>query len=349
MKAMVLAAGLGRRLRPLTVCWAKPTLPILGRPLIAYTLALLERAGIREVVVNLHHDPESIKEVSLSSARGLSLHFSEEPSILGTAGGLKKVEPLLRDDTFVLVNGDTLVDVELAEMIGWHRERGGEATLLLRPKPAGSDYTAMGLDQDSRVVSMGSEPSTPLMFGGLWVLEPSVLKRIPPERFCGLEVELLPSLMREGKAFGFVKDVAWFDIGTPRRYLNACLETARRGIFREIWQAEVLSSLEDSSSDLVVAAGPGTMIDSQAHFTGDCVLGASCKIQSDARIQKSVLWDGVVVGEGAVVKSSIVAAEVHLAPGSQTENKIVLNAEKMCKKFRTREVTEGHVIAEIKR
>jgi NDP-sugar pyrophosphorylase family protein len=91
------------------------------------------------------------------------------------------------------------------------------------------------------------------------------------------------------------------------------------------------------------------MIDSGAHFTGDCVLGANCRIQSDARIHKSVLWDGVVVGRGAVVRNSIVAAEVQLARGSQTENKIVLNAETMCKEFRAREVTEGHVVAEIKR
>jgi NDP-sugar pyrophosphorylase family protein len=348
MKAMVLAAGLGRRLRPLTVCWAKPTLPILGRPLIEYSLALLERADVQDVIVNLHHKPESIKEVSLASARGLNLHFSEEPSILGTAGGLKKVEPLLRDETFVLLNGDTLVDVDLTEMIRWHRDYGGEATLLLRPKPAGSDYTAIGLDEGARIVSMGGEPSRPLMFAGVWVLEPRVLERIPPERFCGLETELLPSLITEGRAFGYVEDAAWFDIGTPRRYLKACLETARRGIFREMWQAEVLSSIENSS-DVIVAAGPGTKIDSRAHFTGDVVLGADCKIQSSALIQKSLLWDGVGVGRGAVVRNSIVAAEVQLAPGSQTENKIVLNAEKMCQEFRAREVTEGHVVAEIKR
>jgi NDP-sugar pyrophosphorylase family protein len=154
--------------------------------------------------------------------------------------------------------------------------------------------------------------------------------------------------MKEGKAFGYVKDVPWFDIGTPGRYLNACLETVRRGIFNEMWQAEVLSSL-GNSSEVIVAAGPGTKVDSGAYLAGDCVLGSNCRIHPDARIQRSLLWDGVVVGRGAVVRSSIVAAEVQLAPGSQIENKIVLNAEKMRDEFRAREVTEGHVVAEIKR
>jgi NDP-sugar pyrophosphorylase family protein len=349
MKAMVLAAGLGRRLRPLSVCWAKPTLPIVGRPLIGYTLALLGRTGIRDVVINLHHNPGSVRDAASRFARGLSLHFSEEANILGTAGGVKKVEPLLREGTFILLNGDTLADVDLTEMMEWHRHQGAEATLLLRPKPAGSDYTSIELDQDSRIVSMGGESASPLMFGGLWVLEPSVLDRIPAGRSCGLEVELLPSLFREGRAFGFVEDVAWFDIGTPRRYLSACLEMVRQGIFRDLWEAEVLSFFEDSSSDLVVAAGPGTTMESGARFTGDGVLGSNCEIQSSARIQRSVLWDRVVVGEGAVVRNSIVADDVCLAPGSHTENKIVLNAETVCRQFRAREVVGGHVIAEIKR
>lgn len=349
MKALVLAAGLGRRLRPLTVCWAKPALPILGRPLIEYVLTWLERGGVRDVVVNVHHIPESIKNALADSARGLSIRYSEEPEILGTAGGLKKVEPFLSEETFVLANGDTLVDVDVAEMIGWHRTHGGEATLLLRPKPAGSDYTEIEIDQSSRLVSMGGRPSLPLMFAGLWVLEPSVLSRIPPDRFCGLEVDLLPALMREGKAYGFVKNVPWFDVGTPRRYLDACLATARQEIFRELWRADILPLRGESSPAAVIVAGDGLVIDSGARFTGDSVLGSNCRLGRNANIQRSVFWDDVVVGKDAVVRNSIIATGVRLAPASHTENKIVLNAEKMCQEVRARERVEGHVVAEIKR
>ena len=237
MKAMVLAAGLGLRLRPLTVYWAKPALPVMGRPIIDYTMNLLRKADIRDVIVNLHHRPQTITSLlEGNAARGLQIHFSEEPEILGTAGGLKNVEGLLGEGTFVLINGDTLVDIDLSEMIRFHRKRGGEATMLVRPKPTGSNYTAVGLDQKSRVVTLGEELSRPLMFAGVWILEPSVFERIPPGRFGGLEVELIPSLMEDKAIHGYARDVAWFDIGTPRRYLSACLYIARRGLFRDLWR-----------------------------------------------------------------------------------------------------------------
>ena len=134
MKAMVLAAGLGLRLRPLTVYWAKPALPVLGRPIVDYTMNLLQKADIREVVVNLHHRPDSItKALEEASDRGLRVQLSEESEILGTAGGLKKAESFLRKETFVLINGDTLVDVDISDLLRFHATRGGEATMLLRP------------------------------------------------------------------------------------------------------------------------------------------------------------------------------------------------------------------------
>jgi NDP-sugar pyrophosphorylase family protein len=126
MKAMVLAAGYGKRLRPLTVYRAKPALPLLGTPLVEYTLAMLARAGVRELVVNLHYLPETIRSALQGrKADELRIHYSYEPSILGTAGGLKQAEPILDDGTFLLVNGDTLLDSDLAEPVEFHRARGG--------------------------------------------------------------------------------------------------------------------------------------------------------------------------------------------------------------------------------
>lgn len=183
MKAMVLAAGLGLRLRPLTVTTAKPALPVLGRPLLGYTLSILQRGGVRDVVVNLHHHPQSIFRI-LSPMTGddLHIHYSHEPEILGTAGGLKQAQAQLGDKTFFLLNGDTLVDVDLAELAAWHRENKAEATLLCRPRPAGSHYTGVRLDPQRRLESVEKDNSASLMFGGVWVLEPSVLDRIPAGR-----------------------------------------------------------------------------------------------------------------------------------------------------------------------
>jgi NDP-sugar pyrophosphorylase family protein len=347
---MVLAAGLGLRLRPLTVTTAKPALPILGRPLLDYVLSVLQRGGVRDVVVNLHHHPESIHRIlSHVAENDLRIHYSHEPEILGTAGGLKQAEAQLGEGTFFLVNGDTLVDIDLTELYGWHREKKAEATLLLRPKPMGSDYTGIGLDPQGRLELIEKRESDALMFAGVWVLEPSVLDRLPVAGRPGrLELELLPHLVREKKAFGFVRDMAWFDIGTPKRYLRACLSVARRNILRSLWRAEPIQTAEGQAPDTLVLAGPGTSIAASAHFSGDTVLGADCRVESKATVGSSVLWDRVTVGEGSLVRNSVVAEGVSLAEGSRIQNKVVMNLDGTNRRcLGLREITNGHVIAEI--
>ncbi len=346
MKAMVLAAGLGKRLRPLTVCWAKPALSFLGRPLIEYTFEILGRAGIREIVVNLHHRPETIVQ-ALSSAEEFHIHFSKEDEILGTGGGLKQASSFLDDGTFVLMNGDTFVDVDLEEMVRWHRERGGEATLLLRPKPTGSNYTSFGLDACARLNTMGEEVAEPYMFAGVWVLEPAVLSRIPADRFSRLEVELIPRLLRDRSSFGFVKEIPWFDIGTPHRYLKACLQTARHGILRDLWKVERFRATQNA--DTVVLAGSGTRAEPDVRFIGESVLGSQCCLGRGATVHRSVLWDRVSLGEGAVVRHSILAEGVSIPAGRHIENKVVVKESGKKGEFRTSELDEDHVVARIKR
>lgn len=346
MKAMVLAAGLGKRLRPLTVYWAKPALTFLGRPLIEYTLEILGRAGIREIVVNLHHRPDTIVQ-ALDRAKEFRIHFSKEDEILGTGGGLKLASSFLKDGTFVLINGDTFVDVDLAEMVAWHRERGSEATLLLRPKPTGSSYTSFGLDAHARLSTMGEEVPVPYMFAGVWVLEPSVLSRIPADRFSRLEVELIPQLLKERAAFGFAKEVHWFDIGTPRRYLKACLQTARHGILRDLWKVERVPTAQNN--DTVVLAGSDTTTGSDVRFIGESVLGSQCCLGHGATVHRSVLWDRVSLGEGAVVRHSILAEGVSIPAGRHIENKVVVKEIGKTGEFRTSELDKDHVVARIKR
>jgi NDP-sugar pyrophosphorylase family protein len=346
MKAMVLAAGMGKRLRPLTVYWAKPALPFLGRPLIEYTFEILGRAGIREVVVNLHHGSDTIVQ-ALRSAEEFRIHYSREDEILGTGGGLKKAEPFLSDGTFVLINGDTFVDVDLEEMVSWHREHGGEATLLLRPKPTGSSYTSIGLDAHARLHSLGEEVAEPYMFAGVWVLEPSILSRIPADRFSRLEVELIPRLLQEGTAIGFPKEIPWFDIGTPRRYLKACLQTARHGILRDLWKVDRFQA--GQNADTVVVAGPGTTTEADVRFVGESVLGSQCRLGRGATVHRSVLWERVTLGEGAVVRHSILAEGVSIPAGRHIENKVVVKDRGKTSEIRTSELEKDQIVARIKR
>jgi NDP-sugar pyrophosphorylase family protein len=349
---MVLAAGLGHRLRPLTAYWAKPAIPVLGRPLVQYSLRLLERAGVTEVAVNLHHRPETVTSALADGAfGGLNVHFSREPELLGTAGGLKKVESFLGGETFLLLNGDTLIDCDLRAMVEWHRRRKARATLLLRPREEGSDYTAIGVERRGRITSLGG-PAKPgksaLMFAGVWVLEPEVLELIVPDRFSRLEVDVLPRLVAERAAFGYVQNLPWFDLGDPRRYLNACLTVLRRGYFRDLWQATPVASASSLVDEARVVAGPGSTVDPDARFSGEVILGSGVTVGKGAVLERSILWDGVAVGEGAVVRGAIVASGVSLAPRSRTLGKVVVKLDRLDQDrglFRTREIVAGHVVA----
>ena len=349
VKAMVLAAGEGRRLRPLTVHWAKPAIPLLGATPIEFALGLLREAGIRDVIVNLHHHPESIVEVleAMDERQDFDLHYSREAELLGTGGGLKQAEELLAEDSFVVLNGDTIVEADLGRLIDWHRDKNATATLLLRPKPARSDYTELGIAEGGRVLSIGQESSrspSPLMFAGVWVLEPSVFQHLHRGRFARLEVDLLPKLIAEGSVFGYVADTTWFDIGTPERYLNACEQLVEKGCFK----SRSIEPPEGSPPGTTVLVGPGTRVDPQAYFSGTTILGKDCVVERGARIQSAVLWDRVTVAKDALIRKSVIASDVSLAASTSTVGKVIARLGTERDNIRAREIVGDCVVAEIK-
>ncbi len=356
VKAMVLSAGEGRRLRPLTVYWAKPATHLLGATPVEFAMGLLRGAGIREVIVNLHHHPESIVEVleAMDGRQDFALHYSREAELLGTAGGLKQAEELLAGGSFVVLNGDTIVDVDLGHLIDWHRDKKATATLLLRSKPTRSDYTELGIAKDGRVLSIGqgshksSSSTAPLMFAGVWVLEPSVFEHLHRGRFARLEVDLLPKLIAEGSVFGYVGDAAWFDIGTPERYLNACEQLVEKGLFKSQWRTRSIEPPADSPPGTTVLVGRGTRVDPEAHFSGTTILGADCVVKRGARIQSAVLWDRVTVSEEALIRKSVVASDVSLAASTSTVGKVVARLGSSRARIRAREIVGDCVVAEIK-
>ena len=160
MKAMVLAAGLGLRMRPLTLLRAKPVLPVLNRPLLDWTMARLARAGVRDVVVNLHHLPETVTAVLGSGRRfGLRIRYSREQTILGTGGGPRAVRELFGDEPLLLVNGDVLFDLDLRRLLAVHRASGARATLALRPNPVPYAYSPVVSDRKGRILSIAGRPA----------------------------------------------------------------------------------------------------------------------------------------------------------------------------------------------
>lgn len=225
MKAMILAAGLGTRLRPLTESMPKPLVPIHQKPLITYTLRLLQKYRVQEVVINLHHQGEKFKNLLKTGADwDMVIHYSEEPLILGTGGGLKKVQSYFTDETFIMINGDILVDINLDEVISFHRSKKAISTLVLREDPDAVKWGAVGIDPNHRIHQIRGRPWSSQgqlarrMFSGIHVIEPEIFEHLRD----GAESDIIESyinLISRGKVLsGYTMTGYWMDIGTHEHY-----------------------------------------------------------------------------------------------------------------------------------
>jgi len=314
MKAMILAAGLGERMRPLSAVRAKPALPVLNRPLLHRTIELLVRHGVREVVINTHHLPETIHEAIGSGRRwGVRVSWSRETAILGTGGGLRQARSALGDGPVFVVNGDVVFDFDLTRLLERHRSSGALVTLGLRPNPDPSEYLPIVTGASGRVVWLPGLPSPPLsgmarMFTGVQVIETRVLDRLQPG-FSDSIRDLSAPLVQAGQAvFGVPLRGAWYDLGRPALYLRAQLALLRREVGKR-----------------------GVLVHRSARLGGGCriersVVGARVVVGTGTRVESSVLWEGVRVGEGARVRSSILAEGARIPDGAIVEKQVVVGS-----------------------
>jgi mannose-1-phosphate guanylyltransferase len=309
MKAMILAAGLGQRMRPLTLLRAKPALPVLNRPLIQWTLERLSRAGVREVVVNLHHLPDTVVEaVRAGRPPGLRVRYSRERRILGTGGGPRAVRDLLGTEPVLLVNGDVLFDLDLRRLVARHRASGAHATLALRPNAGG--YSSVVSDRRGRILSIAERPTrrsgTVSMFASVHVIDPSLLDRLPEGASDSVR-DLYVPLLAEGAHLQGVRTLgAWYDLGRPSLYRDVQLRLLRTAGRRD-----------------GTLAGPGSRVAAGARVLRS-VLGAEARVERDARVRRSVLWEGAIVERGARVRESIVTSGGIVREGERAEGVVVL-------------------------
>jgi NDP-sugar pyrophosphorylase family protein len=297
MKAMVLAAGLGTRMRPLSSLVAKPVLPVLNRPLLAFTLDALRRAGVDEAIVNTHHLPATVRS-ALGDGRdfGVRLGYSHERTILGTGGGPRRVLDRLGRGPVLIVNGDMLFDFDLRALVREHRRSGAAVTLGVRPMPRGGRYAPVVVGRGGEVTWLRGASAAPprsgrrTLFTGLHVVDPALFARLPPGPSDSV-ADLYSRLIAEGRGDvvkAFALEGAWYDLGSPRLYLRAQLELLRAR-FRG-----------------ARAVDPTARIAADARVR-EAVIGAGCVVAPGARVERSVLWPGAVVGPGAVVQDAVLA------------------------------------------
>jgi mannose-1-phosphate guanylyltransferase len=340
MRAMVLCAGFGTRLRPLTDKVPKPLVPLCGIPLLRYNFALLQGAGVSEIVINTHHLGAEMEKGALHIAQelGLSLQVSREAKhILGTGGGVKHAEQMLGKETFLLMNGDMIFDLDLRSAIDAHRKAQAVATMVLAPYPRGASYGAVEVDKDfnvRRIAGRGApvEPGLVRMhFTGVHVLEPGLLSRLPPDGESDINRTAYVRLIHEGaKVHGFLQSGYWGDLGAPRSLLKAHLDVLEGRVPLQRFRpgADPLAGVEERSPGVrihpsakidakAVLAGPllvlqGAQVAAGARVGPDVVLAAKVRVDRGAQVERAVVWEGAHIGPGERVVDQIAAPGVRL-------------------------------------
>lgn len=295
MQAMLLAAGLGTRLKPLTDLRPKPVVPVANRPLGAFAMDHLARVGVRTVVANTHAQPELVEDLLRSHCPdGVNLVFSRETTLLGTGGGLRQAQALFADPAapVVVMNGDTLFAPDLSEAYRQHVEKGAVATMILRRTPDPASFGAIGIDGEGWVRTLLGAPGSrnvaeELMFTGVHILAPEAFEAMP-ESGCVIRTAYRRWVDGGAPVLGVVDDSPWADLGTVSDYHRVNLELAS-GLFR--WPGVVPIEGSLLAADRLTSGYHSTIRNS--------VVGADVEIAEGASIDACVVWPGSVITRSA--------------------------------------------------
>jgi len=330
LPAVILVGGQGTRLRPLTDRVRKDMLPLVDRPLLAYTFEHLARHGVDRSIVSCGYLPDQIQAGFGDAHDGMTLEYVVEDEPLGTGGGIAYAGRDLEGSFFAL-NGDSLREADLDEMVAFHRSTGAKATILLTPVADPSRYGLVRTAADGRVETFLEKPrpeeiDTDLINAGLYVLEPEVLGLVPPGRAVSIEREVFPTLAAEGSVFGVALPGYWLDVGTPESYLQAHRDVLERIFRTEVGEAigadftlvdETAEVHPDAKLVPPVYVGPGAVVEAGARLGSLAVLGAGARLAARAVVENAVIGARTHVGEGASVIGSIVGDDARLGAACQ--------------------------------
>jgi len=331
MKAVVLVGGEGTRLRPLTETIPKPLVPLVDRPFLHHVLDHLEAHGVHEVILSSSYlEPVFagfIAERRDGKGRGMEVTWITESTPLGTAGAIANAALTGHlDDTFLVLNGDILTDLDLAALVAFHRRRRAAATITLAKVDDARPFGLVALDGEDRVLEFREKPveMVPgLINAGTYVLEPSAMEGVPADRPVSIEREVFPALIGGGSpVFGFASDAYWIDLGTPEKYLRATFDALEGLVGGLEYPAPYVANGAEVSLlarlGRWVVAGTGAAIGDRAEVE-DSVLLAGATVQRGAKVRDSIVGPRAMIGEGAVVDGAVLAEGSVIPPGVRCE------------------------------
>lgn len=327
MKAVVMAGGSGSRLRPLTIGRPKPMVPIVNKPVLAHIFDLLKHHDFSEVIITVQYMADHIEDYfGDGSSLGLDIHYSVEEIPLGTAGGVKNAQRYL-DETFLVISGDALTDINLSDVLRFHREKGALATLTLKSVPDPLEYGIVTTGDQGKITQFLEKPGWGQVISdtvntGMYVLEPEVLDLMEPNTAYDFSKEIFPNLLSNGSPlFGYVADGYWCDIGNISAYMKATADVLE-GRVRHIelgnhigggvWTGHGVEIAPDAALYGPIYLGNEVKIKGGVVIHGPASIRDYTIVDNRVQIERSVIWRNCYVGESAEVRGAVVARSCNL-------------------------------------
>jgi mannose-1-phosphate guanylyltransferase / phosphomannomutase len=315
MKAVIMAGGEGTRLRPLTSNQPKPMVPVINKPVMEYIIELLKNHGITDVIATLQFLPALIRNYfGDGQDLGVNIAYSTEESPLGTAGSVKKVEQYL-DETFIVISGDAMTDIDLTAAVAFHKKNRALATLVLKSVPNPLQFGVVITDDDGRIQRFVEKPNWSQVFSdtvntGIYILDPKIFAHIPDDQPFDFSKDLFPKLLKGRKRlFGYVADGYWQDIGSIEQYMQ---------VHQDLLRGETMFKPEGFKIGRSVWLDGGAQVDPMASLRGPIVIGKNAKIEAGARIRPySVIGNNTVVKAGSFVSRAVIGENCYIGAGAE--------------------------------
>ena len=338
-----MAGGEGTRLRPMTANQPKPMLPVANRPIMEHVLRLLKRHGFDETIVTVQFLAALVRNYFGDGEEfGMSLQYATEEMPLGTAGSVRNAEDALRDEPFLVISGDALTDMDLTELVDFHKEKGALVTVGLARVPNPLEFGIVITQEDGRIQRFLEKPTWGQVFSntvdtGMYVMEPEVLAEIPPEETVDWSGDVFPTLLKRGAPlFGYISDGYWEDVGTLENYMKAQVDVLARRVQIDIagfevspgvWVAEGAEVDPDAVLTEPLCIGDYAKIEAGAHLREYTVIGSNVVVKEGAFIHRAVVHNNVYVGQGVTLRGCVIGKNTDVMRLARIEEDAIVGDE----------------------
>ncbi|MFC1846213.1 sugar phosphate nucleotidyltransferase [Chloroflexota bacterium] len=337
MKAVILVGGEGTRLHPLTYNIVKSMMPVLNKPFIYYIFRHLHNHRINEIILAMGYKPDSIRNYfDKINSPDYKLTYSSEQTPLGTAGAIKNAEQFINpDNVFFVFNGDIFTDIDLTEMLNFHKEKNAKVTIALTPVDDPTQFGVVETDSEKRITRFTEKPGweqvkSNYINAGIYIINNEVMNRIPENTRFMFEHDVFPKLLSDGEpVYGYDTNAYWIDMGTPEKYLQLNNDILLGKCHLSDFQIEDISIHQDSfvhpQAELTgpILIDKGCKIDKGTQLIGPLIIGSNCNIGYDTVIEKAIIWSKVHIGEKATVKNCIIGNDNSINSNMHIENTVI--------------------------